>query len=173
MRSCSKKAFDGHKVLGGIPEYKYFKPPYAFDDYNDVALRSTNELTNYCGIDFSGGYVINATDSHSGFLGDGTTYVEIAYYDEAVAENIAQNGRWKPLPVSDDIYKVIYTDHFEAIRNYGIPKIKNGYYFFYDRSDEATDPYDETKFYDRYSYNFTVALYDNDTNRLYYIEADT
>lgn len=173
MRSSSKKAFDSHKVLGGIPEYKYFRPPYAYDDYNDVALRSTNELTNYCGIDFSGGYVINATDNHGGFLGDGTTYVEIAYYDEAVAENIAKNGRWNPLPVSDDIYKVIYTDHFEAIRNYGIPKIKNGYYFFYDRSDEATDPYDETKFYDRYSYNFTVALYDNDTNRLYYIEADT
>lgn len=33
MRSLSKKALGEHKVLGGIPEYRYFSPPYAYEDY--------------------------------------------------------------------------------------------------------------------------------------------
>ena len=54
-----------------------------------------------------------------------------------------------------------------------IPQIENGYYYFYDRHDEATDPYDDSEFLARFSFNFTLAIYDSDTNTLYLCEYDT
>ena len=49
------------------------------------------------------------------------------------------------------------------------------YYFFFDRHSDATNPKDDSAFLDesRPSYNFTVAIYDSDTNMLYYARVDT
>jgi hypothetical protein len=177
MRSCSKKAFDSHKVLGGIPEYRYFKPPYAYDNYNYVSQSAMSALHNYCNINFDdgSGYPVTAVDNHDGFLGDGTSFVDIQYYDDEKEKQIAENTRWKKTPVPDNLREFIYGDFFEEISDYNIPEVNNGYYLFYDRSDEAAnDRYDDSFLNgNRYSYNFTFALYDCDTDSLYYIEADT
>ena len=49
-----------------------------------------------------------------------------------------------------------------------IPKIENGYYFFKDRQADK-----DKEILDRYSFNFTVAVYDNDNNKMYFCELDT
>ena len=54
-----------------------------------------------------------------------------------------------------------------------MPKIENGYYIFYDRSDESTNNEDDSELINRHSYNFSMAVYDSDTNRMYYFEYDT
>ena len=54
-----------------------------------------------------------------------------------------------------------------------IPDIQNGYYYFYDRHSESTEPYNDEDVLSRASFNFTLALYDSDNNVLYYVEFDT
>ena len=44
---------------------------------------------------------------------------------------------------------------------------------FEDRHSEANDAYDDSGLFSRASYNFSLAVYDRDTNRLYYFEFDT
>lgn len=56
------------------------------------------------------------------------------------------------------------------------PKTKNYYYYFINRLDEFENP--ENKNPDfilhwKYSFNFTVALFDLDSNVLYIYELDT
>ena len=51
--------------------------------------------------------------------------------------------------------------------------LKEGYYFIYDRHSESTEPFDSTEILERASLNFTAAIYDADTDRLYYVEVDT
>lgn len=38
---------------------------------------------------------------------------------------------------------------------------------------QSTDPKDDTNVFSRFSYNFTMAIYDAETNTLYYMELDT
>ena len=54
-----------------------------------------------------------------------------------------------------------------------IPAIENGFYCFLDRHSEASNPSDDADLFDRASMNFSLALYDSDTNKFYYIEFDT
>ena len=54
-----------------------------------------------------------------------------------------------------------------------MPKVEKGYYFFYDRHSESSDPFDSSEVLDRSSLNFTVAVYDTETDKLYYAEMDT
>ena len=49
-----------------------------------------------------------------------------------------------------------------------VPDIQNGYYRLIDRHSDR-----ETDILDRYSFNFTVGLYDTDNNTLYFCELDT
>ncbi len=45
--------------------------------------------------------------------------------------------------------------------------------FNYDRYHDSTDPYDDSNVLARASFNFTIALYDAETDILYYCEFDT
>ena len=54
-----------------------------------------------------------------------------------------------------------------------MPAIYNGYYMFEDRHSESKDSRDDSELFDRYSYNFSIAIYDCDTDKMYYFEFDT
>lgn len=54
-----------------------------------------------------------------------------------------------------------------------IPEIQDGYYYFYDRHSESTNPYDDSELFQRFSFNFTFAIYDQSSNQIYLIEYDT
>ena len=57
------------------------------------------EVSQALGIDVSGGQVLSASDDHGGFHGDGTTFVELQFSDDAVLEQIYRYNSVLRVPV--------------------------------------------------------------------------
>lgn len=133
------------------------------------------------GFDTSEFNVIEETDSHGGFLGDGDYHLVLDCSENAEeAREIVED--WKPLPLSEILEGYLYGEELDGeyytsgfADEYHWPVITNGVYKFVDRHSEATDRYDETEWRseNRYSVNFSVAIYDFDTETLYYYSKDT
>ena len=121
------------------------------------------------GIDVSKGKVISENDTH-GFHGDGMYFSEIKFSDDFTVSQIKENEYWQKMPLSKNLNEFIYEPLDGGIK---IPKVTNGYYYFYDRHSESSNPYDDTELLNRGSYNFTVMIYDCDTDTLYVCREDT
>ncbi len=123
--------------------------------------------------------VVEELDSHGGFHGDGTYHLilDCSEHQEKALENIAG---WKELPLSENLALILYGGEKDG-RTYGyylaeeanIPEIQNGYFCFLDRHSESTDIHSDAELFNRASFNFSLALYDTDTDRMYYFEFDT
>lgn len=123
--------------------------------------------------------VIQATDTHGGFLGDGNTLIVLRFEGNAkerMEKELADS--WEELPLPQALSQAVYActnlvpvpaDSVEE----GFPQVTNGYWYFKDRHSESVDPAESAALHSRNSYNFTLALYDCDTAKLYYIEVDT
>lgn len=147
---------------------------------------ATDDISKTLGIDLSGGTILSSEDTHGGFHGDGDTYLEISFDDDAgtaLADTIANNSDWRTFPLSNNLQAVVY-GRADGDAQYGpyitddegasiISQIEHGYYYFYDRHSESNNPKDDTELLSRGSLNFTIALYDIDNNKLYYYELDT
>ncbi|HCQ75015.1 MAG TPA: hypothetical protein DIT84_09440 [Clostridiales bacterium] len=131
-------------------------------DYKDY-------VSELCGINISAAKVVSSQDSHGGFNGDGVLAVS---FDCSDVSDAALDGMkaWPAFPLSDNIQHVVYGGFNDDV---SIPEITNGCYLFRDRHSDAVDPTDDSKLFDRYSYNFTLLLFDFDTKMLYLIEVDT
>ena len=146
------------------------------------------EVSRTLGIDVSGGRVASASDDHRGFHGDGTTFVELQFSDDAVLEQIEESGDWKAFPLDRTAWALVYgvteeTGTEEAgitvfqtgpyLKDGGgnplVPEIREGYYRLIDRHAEAG----ESDILERSSFNFTLALYDTGADTLYFFELDT
>lgn len=113
-------------------------------------------------------------DSHGGFHGDGTTFYRLEFPDDSAVDSIKKNKNWKELPLTDNLTTL--AGFIERDNDWGnplIPQVENGYYCFIDRHSESRDKKDDTDVLNRCSYNFTIAVYDTDSNILYYGEEDT
>ena len=129
------------------------------------------DFSNDCGVDLSGGKIVSEEDNHGGFHGDGFSLLIADYSnDTSVLEAIATSEIWHQLPLSENLATFVYQPYDDALM---IPQIENGYYYFYDRHNEAADPFDGSELLKRYSFNFTLAIYDSDANMLYLCEYDT
>ncbi len=138
-------------------------------------------------IDCSSAELISKYDSHGGFHGDGTSFYELRFRDTSQVTNISGSDDWNEFPLSDNAASLIWglqTEYEDASPlvtkdndwdNPLFPKVEHGYWFFLDRHSYATDPKDDSHVLDssRPSFNFTVAIYDTDSNTLYYSEFDT
>ena len=110
-------------------------------------------------------------DNHSGFLGDGQYFAKVKC--SSTPEKVLD---WNKMPLSKEIQKA--TDLAFCTGNgchtmyelYDIPKIKDGYYYFYDRQNKTEDDSDLNI---RSSYNFSLGIYDINNNTLYIYELDT
>lgn len=124
-----------------------------------------------CGIDLSEGEIIFYEDNHGGFHGDGFSLL-IADYSQSplVEEEFDSNDLWHRFPLPDSLNTFVYQPYDSALQ---LPLVENGYYYFYNRHSEATDPYDASKLLQGFSFNFTFAIYDLDTNILYLCKYDT
>lgn len=144
---------------------------------------SLHDISKMIGVDISSGEVLSESDSHGGFHGDGTAVVEIQFTDTALSEQIEENEEWNPLPLTETLTALVYGIQTEnssvgPMIHDGdgtplIPVVENGYYFFWDRHSESTDPKDDSGVLGRGSYNFTIAIFDADHQILYYLELDT
>ena len=112
---------------------------------------------------------LNDIDTHGGFLNDGT------YFAKIKCMNINYNqlsNNWKKLPLSDSLKMINdmeYCDKegcFNIYEKYNIPNITNGYYYFIDKNNIEYEYYIT-------SLNFILALFDKDTNIIYYYELDS
>jgi hypothetical protein len=129
-----------------------------------------SDFSKECGVDLTSGTLVSCEDTHGGFHGDGDLFAVISFSDDSVCEEMEQKEGWKELPLSQNLGTFVYQPYDE---NFSIPEIENGYYYFYDRNTKSTDPYDDSELLDRYSYNFTFAIYDMDSHTLYWCEIDT
>lgn len=129
------------------------------------------------GLDVSAGKIVSDYDTHSG-NGDGTSCIVLSFEDDSVLKEIRANQDWKSFPLDETIQTLVYGVSDETGRmgpflededgNNLVPEIRNGYYLLIDRhTDKKTD------ILHRYSFNFTVGLYDTDSNRLYCCDLDT
>lgn len=164
------------------------RTPVSAADLPWGAARLRQEVSKTLSLDLKDCTIVAHTDTHGGFHGDGETVAIFTWEDSSAAESeIAQSSDWHSLPLSDDLQSVFYGTTWEedgtlcsrgplAAGEDGaplFPAVENGYYFFLDRSSESTDRHSSEGLWDRYSFNFTAALYDADSSTLYYYELDT
>ena len=129
------------------------------------------------GLDVSSGSEVFQEDTHSG-NGDGTTCLALSFSDGSVQQEIQGNPAWQALPLDETTEILVYGKETGTTKtgpflsdedgNPLAPVIQNGYYCFIDRHTDT-----ETGILERSSFNFTVGIYDTDTDTLYFYELDT
>lgn len=176
-KACKSCLFDLLMVLIGFTAFVavLFFAVFSSNSSSE-SIQSPEEFFGFIQSDF---IIISENDTHGGFLGDGDYYftLDCSENKEKAIEKLEQ---WNSLPLPENLQLIMYGGTRDG-RSYGylwaeeagIPQITNGFYSFYDRHSEATDPYDDSELLDRHSFNFSIALYDCDTDRMYYLECDT
>ncbi len=122
------------------------------------------------------------------FNGDGSTYVVMNFSDNPIAEEIKEKENWKQLPLTENLTIIVYGGEKDGeqinafVCDYDdgaktgvplIPQIENGYYYFVDRHLDKKYIYNDSEIFNRESYNYTIAIYDEDTDLLYFWSEDT
>ncbi len=124
--------------------------------------------------DFS---VVEELDSHGGFQGEGSHYMILdCSGNKQKALEIIED--WNKLPLSKNLNHIMYGEEdinyeINLAQEAHIPKIENGYYIFEDSQLGNRDNRDDSELFNRASFNFEIAIYDCDTDRMYYFEYDT
>ena len=123
------------------------------------------EVSKALGISVSSGAVMEESDS-TGWFGDGIVYIVLNFSDQTCLDEIREHAAWQPLPLSDTAAVLAYGDEHhmpylteeDQARTLLLPEIENGYYYYENRSPESA----------AYIANFTLAIYNTDTDTLYY-----
>ena len=133
------------------------------------------------GVDASTGSTMSSMDTHSG-NGDGTSFVVLHFDGDEMIKQIKADAAWQPFPLDETVQTLVYgvSDATSSIGPFLtdedgkalVPEIENGYYRLIDRQVEE-DTATGADILNRASFNFTVGLYDTDTNTLYCCELDT
>lgn len=126
---------------------------------------------------------IEYTDSHGG-MSDGNLFATVTTSNEQskaqMKIDISHSGWRSMLP--DDMYVTFFggkvnedgrlypTDGYLHDFGFDIPNVTNGYFLYRNRYYEQTG---EQCSYNTYAQNFTLAVFDLDTNTLYFIEGDS
>ena len=147
-----------------------------------------DEIAGALALDLSGCEVVSSWDDHGGFHGDGTAFAELECSGGGVLDQIQEDSGWKAFPLDRTARALVYGVREEVgteetgitVYQTGpyvtdddndplIPEIRAGFYRLIDRHAQAG----ETDLLGRASLNFTLALYDTDTDTLYFCEMDT
>ena len=117
---------------------------------------------------------VTSGDSHGGFHGDfhgdGLLHMELTFSQEdalAVEEAVSSAG-WSLFPMEPELEERLYPDGAGASDWPDWPVPARGWWYLEDRQEDETED-----MWQRYSYNYTFAVYDPDTGILYYQELDT
>ena len=136
-------------------------------------------LYKECGINENKCVLVSQTDSHGGFHGDGT-YAAIYDCSENKEYVLGIVDKWNKLPLTENLELIMYGGEkdgesyaYNLADDAGFPEVSNGYYFFCDRHSESVNRDSDEDLFNRYSFNFSIAIYDTDNDILYYIREDT
>lgn len=128
-------------------------------------------LSKHFGFKTSDFIISEEKDTHGGFHGEGSYYLILDCSQNAdKARSIVEN--WTALPLSENLHHVMY-DGYHFAEKARWPAIENGVYKFVDRQSRSKNSSDDSGILDRYSFNFSIAVYDFDSDILYYFEIDT
>lgn len=126
---------------------------------------------------------IEYEDSHGGFHGDGETIAIIKFTEsqgDKILSDILKKGEWENLPLSESLELLMYGGEMNEIKyNFNLadqldmPVIENGYYFFINRHPDSGSEKGDFLIFNQGSFNFTIGIYDVDTQTMYYLEFDT
>lgn len=141
------------------------------------------EISNFSGIKIPRNSQIKYEDTHGGFHGDGATLAKVEF-DSNDAENILaqikDNDNWEGLPLSKNIEIRMYGGKKDSVvynsdlaERLDMPKVDNGYWMFIDRFDGENRINDDRLLFDRYAANYTIGIYDAESNTLYYCKYDS
>ena len=149
----------------------------------------SDTIAEELGLSVQGGQILSADDDHGGFHGDGTAFARIKFSDSQMLEQIQKSGQWKAFPLDETVQALVYgvteqtgteetgiavyqTGPYltDDDNNLLIPEIQEGYYRLIDRHPEAEEG---TDILHRYAFNFTLGIYDTETNTLYFFQLDT
>lgn len=127
------------------------------------------------GVDISEAVIVTSYDDHSGFHGDGTMYAVLEFQDDTTEQLISNPGGWQSLPLTENLQTLIYGTRSETASvgpyiGVTVPRVEQGYWYFYDRYG---DTWEDADVLDWGSFNYTIAIYDSEEDRLYYCEYDT
>lgn len=122
------------------------------------------EIARELDASLSGGIVLEYWDTHGGFHGDGEIFAMIRG-----TCRFSEDPYWHRLPLSDNVAAALKA----CLGEEQIPAADKGWYYFRDRHPEALDRGDDSRLNSRASRNFTVAVYDGETDILYYYEYDS
>ena len=140
-------------------------------------------ISRSLGIEIPKDIKIEYEDTHGGFHGDGET-VAVVEFNNSIGEDIQSemlnNEGWNKLPLSENLDLIMYGGKKEGM-DYAynlaelldMPSIENGYWFFDNRHSNSISPKEDSNLFNQSSFNFTIAVYDIDTQTLYYLEFDT
>ena len=139
-------------------------------------------ISKELGIDVSDGNKVTCSDRHRGFHGDGVAYITLSFSDEKTLERIKDAAEWKRFPLDETVKALVYgvSDRDSTMGpfltdeegNALIPEIQNGYYLLIDRQAEPGKA-ERADILRRSSFNFTLGIYDTDTDMLYFCKLDT
>lgn len=143
------------------------------------ACSADTQSNDYFGFSEQDFTVVEEQNTHGGFHGDGSYYL-ILDCSNNTEKALKIVDDWNSLPLSENLELIMFGGEKDGI-NYGydlseeahMPEIENGYYCFRDRHSQAEDSSDDSELLSRSSFNFSLAVYDSDTNRFYYFEFDT
>lgn len=147
-------------------------------------------VSDRLGTDASDYTVTKYYDSHGGWLGDGQTVMIMELTEEQairLEKDTANHFCRYGLPFSAPISVTLYGGDVmrggvawyrsATFRDESgdpiVPEIHNGFYLFYDRHGESTDPSNDAHLHTRGSRNFDLAVFEADTRTLYYLVLDT
>lgn len=132
-------------------------------------------ISEKIGIDISGSKIIEKTDTHGGFHGDGMMFVQIEINNKKFEQELKNTGKWSQEP--SELTEILLYGNEEwspyIVDDNGKPlmkKIDNRYYFIINDTDSNEE---DIEWSEMYSVNAIVAVYDVDNNILYYYEIDT
>lgn len=139
----------------------------------------TDITTPYFGFtkkDFS---VVDELEDYGGFPADGSHYLILdCSTNKQKALDIIKD--WKKLPLSENLNIVMFGGEkdghgygYKLAKEAHMPKVNNGYYIFENSQLKGKDKSDDSELLNGYSLNFEIAVYDCDTDRLYYFEYDS
>lgn len=116
--------------------------------------------------------ILIENDSHGGFHGDGEYYSEVQFTEDGIKEFIKsanETRQWCSYPLPNEIENLLSFAESGGETKKIPMDIKNGIYYFNDRSTGSSSNTGGVK----NSYNFTIAILDSNTKKLYIYELDT
>lgn len=156
---------------------------YRLGIFSCARLTPTEYVEKTTGAKVSDAKLVFHEDDHGGFHGDGDTLM-VFDCSEAGEDFKSSLSEWRELPMSDKLYYALFDQRadmgeplgrlfarFDIEYDHDTPAVKDGLYYFENRHNRAKSRDDENL--DFHSWNFTFAVYDRETKKLYYIEVDT